>query len=96
MKNTLLRMRADWQSRGVTEEAVIKSFSQPDEAERISAIFQNWHILRNSDGTGELDIAIEEKNVKKIRAILKKAFPINQEFLDMASDRFSKLISKRD
>jgi hypothetical protein len=48
--------------------------------------------LRNREGTGELDVAIEKKDLEKIPELLAGIIPLNQEFLEMATNRFAELV----
>ena len=50
-----------------------------------------WRKLRNEQRTGELDIAIEKKELEKIPDLLAGVIPMNQEFLEMAINRFAEL-----
>ena len=94
LESTYLRMRADSRSRGVViDQAAVESIFPPAKARRVSELFTAWHTLKNDQGTGELDIAIREKDVQRIPGILTRAIPVSQEFLEMAADRFSELIA---
>ena len=47
--------------------------------------------MRNEQRTGELDVAIEKKALEKIPDLLAGFIPMNQEFLEMAINRFAEL-----
>ena len=47
--------------------------------------------MRNEQRTGELDVAIGKKDVERIPDFLPGAIPMNQEFLEMAINRFAEL-----
>jgi hypothetical protein len=89
----LRRMEAEWQSRGVGDQVDIENMLPRGKArDRITRMQEDWALMRNPQGTGELDVAIEKKDTKKIRQILKRTIPVNQEFLEIATSMFSKLI----
>ena len=91
----LKRIETDWHSRGMTDESTLrKSFEQRD-SERFARMSAEWQKLRNEQGTGELDLAIENKDLEKIPQLLASIIPMNQEFLEMATNRFAKLIRDR-
>ena len=50
--------------------------------------------MRNSQGTGELDQAIGNKDTKKIYNLLQQIKPLNREFLELITDRFAEMVSK--
>lgn len=87
------RLQVEWQSRGGGDQATVEGlFPEGNARDRIKMIYKEWAAIRNPDGTGELDVAIETKDLKGIQASLKRVIPLNQEFLEMATDVFSKLI----
>jgi hypothetical protein len=91
----LKRIETDWHSRGMTEESTLeRSFAQSD-SERLARMSAEWRKLRNEQGTGELDVAIERKELEKIPELLAGIIPMNQEFLEMATNRFAELIRDR-
>jgi hypothetical protein len=57
-------------------------------------MFEFWYRLSKPDKTGELDVAIEKKDGAKILQLLGSILSINQEFLEMAADRFTGMISR--
>lgn len=50
-----------------------------------------WRKLRNEQRTGVLDLAIDKKELEKIPDLLAGVIPMNQEFLEMAINRFAEL-----
>ena len=92
MDNALQRIEHDAESRGVSDEASLRSLF-PTESDEISQMYRVWYSLRNPDGTGELDIAIRDREAKKIKAILNELAPMNQRFLNMTAERFGSLAS---
>ncbi|MBU1340699.1 MAG: toll/interleukin-1 receptor domain-containing protein [Proteobacteria bacterium] len=94
LSTALMRIQQDWESRSIGgEKEILELFQQKDEQKRILEMFTSWYKAMNNDKTGELDIAIENKDMEKIPKILKNFLPLNQEFLEMAADRFAKLVS---
>ena len=58
--------------------------------ESIFRIFKFWDTLRDPEtNTGRLDRAIDEMDKAEIVKVLRELDPINQEFLQIASDRFA-------
>ena len=91
----LKRIETDWYSRGMSDESILKrSFTQSD-GERLARMSAGWRKLRNEQGTGELDVAIAKKDLEKIPELLAGIIPINQEFLEMVTNRFAELIRDR-
>jgi hypothetical protein len=95
VENALRRIYKDWESRGIGGQEVILDLFSDTQAVKISEMFTEWYKLRNPEGTGELDIAIEKRNTEKIQELLKSLIPTNQEFLEMTTVRFTELVSKK-
>ncbi len=94
--NVLERIEQDAKSRGIMDKNVDKSFFLPDQQKRVSEMYEYWFTLRDPMGeSGELDIAINDKDIEKISAVLSEMDPLNQEFLEMAASRFSDLVSNK-
>jgi hypothetical protein len=93
LENALLRMRADWYSRGINDFSAVLQCFPTDKAARVREIMELWHTIRNSEGSGTLDIAIRDKDVEKIPCLLKGLIPKSQEFLELAADRFSVMVA---
>jgi hypothetical protein len=92
LENALQRIEHDAESRGVSDEASLKSLF-PAESDEISRMYMTWYRLRNPEGTGELDIAIRDRDKKKVNIILNELAPMNQRFLNMTAERFGSLAS---
>jgi hypothetical protein len=87
------RLQVEWASRGGGDQAAVEGlFPDDNSRNRIKKIYADWASIRNPAGTGELDLAIEKKDVNLVQKCLKRAIPLNQEFLEMATDVFSSLI----
>jgi TIR domain len=96
LDSALTRMQVEWQSRGAGNRAAIEYFFPEGKArDRIAQMSKDWAEIRNTAGTGELDVAIEHKDTQKIQEILKRIIPMNQEFLETATSLFSELIHDR-
>ena len=96
LETAMMRIKQDWESRDIGgEKEILELFPQEDEQKRITEMFTTWYKAKNDDKTGELDIAIENKDAEKIPAILKSFLPMNQEFLEMAAEKFAKLVSEQ-
>lgn len=93
LDNVLRRIQKDWESRHVgDEQEIFKLFPEENQA-RFQEMAVAWDKIRNPQGTGELDIALVERDKEKIPALLAAFLPMNQEFLQIAAERFSDLIS---
>jgi hypothetical protein len=91
----LRRIIVDWESRGAAPQTdVLALFPEPKAADRLRQMTAEWRRLCNRDKTGELDVAIANKDTTKIPALLSTILPMNQEFLEMAADRFAELVGK--
>jgi hypothetical protein len=88
----LTRITVDWESRGAMDEADIPKLFAGTQAARLQEMTTAWYRLRNREKTGELDIAIEQKDGEKIPKLLAGILPLNQEFLEMAADRFAEMV----
>jgi len=89
----LRRIAKDWESRGMGgEESIIKLFG-PENSKRIANMFAAWRELRNREGTGKLDRAMEKKDLEGIAKLLVEFLPMNQDFLELAADNFLKRLS---
>ena len=93
MDNALRRIKVDAESRGISQEDDVISLFSADEAKIIKKMYTEWYKYKNADGSGELDLAIANKDTQTIQRILNYLLPMNQEFLEMASDRFSAMVS---
>ncbi len=96
LDNSMRRISIEAESRGISGEGVMADVVSLFPAEQqpiIVNMFSTWHEARNPQGTGTLDKAIIDKDVKKIPEILRQFIPVNQEFLELAADRFCELIT---
>jgi hypothetical protein len=94
LENALLRIEHDAESRGVSDEETLKSlYAQESKEGEISQMYRLWHRLRNPQGTGELDVAIRERDTRKVTEILYELVPLNKRFLNMTADCFGNLVS---
>ena len=90
--NALRRIKVDSESRGIRDDNdFLKAFPKENWA-RIEEMVKEWNAVHNPSGKGTLDIAIENKDPDKIQKILKKFIPMNQEFLEIASNQLASLL----
>jgi hypothetical protein len=87
----LKRIETDWHSRGMTDQSALESSFTQDDGKRLASMRAQWRKLRNEQRTGVLDLAIEKKELEKIPDLLAGVIPMNQEFLEMAINRFAEL-----
>ena len=88
----LTRIKVDWESRGAMDELDIPKLFTKAQAARLEEMTAAWRRLCDNDKTGALDIAIERKDAEKIPKLLAGILPLNQEFLEMAADRFAEMV----
>jgi len=91
---SMKRIRTDWCSRGTVDQSQIVELFTAEQRKLTEAMFEAWKRLRNSEETGELDVAIKARDGKKIPELLATMLPTNQQFLEMAAGRFTDLISE--
>ncbi len=97
LDNSMRRISIEAESRGISDEGVmdaVKNLFPTEQQHIITNMFMAWYEVRNPAGTGSLDLAIRNKEVAKIPELLGQFIPINQEFLELAADRFCELITK--
>lgn len=93
---SLRRIQVDWQSRGTVSAASIPELFVGDDAEQVRQMLAKWRLLRNENGTGELDKAIDAVDGARIAAILASFLPANEAFLRIAADRFAQMLGQSD
>jgi hypothetical protein len=89
VENALKRIKKDWESRGISADDSFARLFSPEKAKRVAEILLYWRKKKNDEGTGELDIAIRERDAAAVSSILEEFVPFNQEFVEMAAERFS-------
>jgi hypothetical protein len=94
LENTIERIRTDANSRGLVGIDAILPLFDPEQTQRIKNIHHSWCLACNPERKGELDIAIKNNETDKIAEILKRFIAPSQEFLEIAANRFSVLVSK--
>lgn len=94
LDNALSRISNDWQSLGMGGEDFVVDLFPPEQTERLANMFASWRELRNPEGTGRLDIAMKNEDLEEIHSLLSAVLPINQDFLELAADNFSELLSE--
>ena len=94
--NAIGRIGKEWKSRGlVTDDALYMRIFQKEKARRIIAMVQYWRTMQNDEGTGELDVAIKNKDASKVSAILKEVVPLSQEFVEIVAERFAEQVAEK-
>lgn len=91
---SLARIKVDWESRGSIDQSSIMELFTGDQRKHLDEMFQAWRRLHNADQTRELDIAIKKKDGKHIPALLASTLPPNQQFLEMAAERFAEMVAE--
>jgi hypothetical protein len=94
LKDSLDRIETEARSRGlIDQEKILQLFaSDPTAATQIKRMFDTWSRVRNDQRTGELDLAIKERDPEKIKTILKSISTINQEFLELVFKRMEPML----
>jgi hypothetical protein len=94
LENSMARIKADWESRGSMDgDAVVECFT-PEQRRRLNEMFAAYHRLRTPYQDGELDIAMKNRDGARIPALLASLLPSNQEFLEMAAERFAGMVAE--
>ncbi len=89
LEATMMRIEKEAQMRGMVDpEVMIRQFSRAD-AERVRSMLELWYGLRNPEGTGELDIALKEKDPEKVTRLLTGLLPLNREYVELVARRFA-------
>lgn len=96
LENAIRRINKDWESRGIGGPEIIIELFSGKQAEKVDELLSYWNKLKNQKGTGELDIAIQNRDTEKISELLNSLFAMNQEFLEMTTIRFTEIVSKRE
>jgi hypothetical protein len=89
-KDILEQQENEAQSRGLMDPTELCKNFKESEAKQIMEMYEKWYALRNNKN-GELDIAIEKKDAKKIQDILVVLAEMNQKFIELASNRLEKI-----
>lgn len=92
VNNAFERMQVEWESRGAGREIDFSIFPNKKTRDRVTEMTRDFASMRNPDKTGELDVAIEQKDAKKVQELLRSLIPVNQEFLELTTDAFSDII----
>jgi hypothetical protein len=95
LRNALDRIRADWESRHIGDENEIFGIFGEEQQQRFMQMSQAWREISNEEGTGKLDLALKNGDKDVIPGLLRGFLPMNQTFLEIAADLFSRLISGR-
>ena len=91
---SLKRIKVDWESRGTIDQSQIMDLFTGEQRRSTEDMFKAWSRLRNPEQTGELDIAIKNKDGRTIPALLSAMLPANQQFLEMAAERFAAMVAE--
>jgi hypothetical protein len=89
---SMARIKADWESRGSMDSNSIVECFTPDQQRRLNEMLAAYRRLRNSRQDGELDIAIKNRDGARVAALLAAVLQTNQEFLEMAAERFAGMV----
>jgi hypothetical protein len=91
---SLKRIKCDWESRGTIDQSHIMDLFTGEQRRHTEEMFKAWGRLRNPDQTGELDIAIKNRDARSIPALLSTMLPANQQFLQIAAGRFAEMVAE--
>jgi hypothetical protein len=91
---SLKRIECDWASRGAIDQSAIIELFAREQRKPLEEMFKEWGRLRNVEQTGELDIALKNKDGRSISALLSTVLPANQQFLEMAAGRFAEMVAE--
>jgi len=96
LNNAISRLENDWESRGIGSQSDVLNLISEEKRQRVLDMMFAWKRVRSVDGKGELDMAINENDIAACTRILKDFLPMNQEFMEIVTDRFNELISRID
>ena len=91
---SLQRIVIEANSRGITDQETVINIFPESQQQVLADMFAEWHKARNPEETGRLDVAIKKRDIAEIQTVLRTFMPINQQFLEIAADRFSTMISQ--
>ena len=91
---SMARIKADWESRGFIHPDSIGECFNAEQRKRLDEITRAFRRLRNPNEDGELDIAIKNRDGSRIPSMLASVLPSNQEFLEMAAERFASMVAE--
>lgn len=96
LETALRRMRREWESRGGLDEVqILELFPADGRRQRVLQMLIAWRKASDLEGTGALDVAITNRDPATCLNILKGFVSMNQQFLEIAADRFSDLMTVR-
>jgi protein kinase/serine/threonine-protein kinase len=72
---------------------LIVSFFDGSDRDEIEQMYDKWETMRRPDGTGALDLALEQLDDQIFQKLLEDLRKINQRFLELLSARFNTIIT---
>jgi hypothetical protein len=85
LEQAMRRLENEAASRGVLDpELLCENFEEPV-AMQIREIFGDWEGMRTPDETGELDLAMKNEDLVKLRALLSRLAGLNRRFIKLAT-----------
>ena len=91
LSDTLQRIETEAMSRGVISPKLVGSNFDDNTADKLLNLFEQWADMRNETKTGELDIALQEKDVKKTQVIITKLANMNRRILELSATRLEEI-----
>ena len=95
LDNALHRIETDWESRGIGKESKILNLFSDENKQRVLEMMLDWNKVKNKQKNGTLENAIKNRDFYSCSELLKRFLPMNQEFLELVTDRFNDLIASR-
>jgi hypothetical protein len=94
LEQTIESIEADVRASELDEqsvgELVVEHFG-PDEQRRIGEMHAHWGILRREDGTGKLDVALKQRDTKKVEEILGGLIDLSNQYMAIITCEFHKM-----
>ena len=90
LHENLDRMQAEARASSMQPQGMLDLFDS-NEQKKVIIMLAKWNEMRNEEGTGTLDLALRDNDVKRTGELLEELSPINRDFLIMASRRFTEL-----
>jgi hypothetical protein len=94
----LQRIEAEAQSRGFTDQELVISALNDEDATRVRSFYGQWFEIRSPDPDSPraLDIALRNEDWPEIKRLLCEVWPMNKEFLVIAARTFARMSAALD
>jgi hypothetical protein len=91
LSDTLQRIETEAMSRGVLNPQLVCTNFDDNTAVKLMDLFTQWIDISNESKTGELDIALQEKDARKTQAIIPKLAELNRRIMELSATRLEEI-----